>query len=68
MSVPAIITAILIYLLIGYLLRTAFQDAKDHSFITTLFYPIAFLFLCVLTIIIIIFDGSADNTSEYTVQ
>lgn len=65
MTITTIITALLIYLLIGYLLSIAFQEDEQHSISTILLYPLMLAFLCVLTIILLIFDGFTDTESEY---
>ena len=65
MTITTIIAALLIYMLIGYLLSTAFQEDGRHSISTVLLYPLTLTFLFVLTVILLIFDGFTDSESEY---
>lgn len=65
MTTATIITGISIYLIIGFLLSAAFQDNQRLSLSAALFYPIVLAFLCILTIILFIFDDVSDAKSEY---
>lgn len=67
MTITTIITGISIYLVIGFLLSAAFQDNQRLSFFVALLYPIVLTLLCVLTVILFIFDGNGntDTKSEY---
>lgn len=65
MTITTIIAALLIYIFIGYLLSTAFQEDGQHSISTVLLYPLTLTFLFVLTVILLIFDGFTDSESEY---
>lgn len=65
MTITTIIAALLIYMLIGYLLSTAFQEDGRHSICTVLLYPLTLTFLFVLTIILLIFDGFMDSETEH---
>lgn len=68
MTITTIIAALLIYLLIGYLLSIAFQEEGQHSFSAVLSYPLTLVFLCILTFILVIFDGFMDSESENMAQ
>lgn len=68
MTIITIISALLIYLFIGYLLSIAFQEDGQHSISSVLLYPVTLVFLFILTIILLIFDGFSDSESEYMAQ
>lgn len=68
MTIITIIVASLIYMFIGYLLSIAFQDDGQYSLSSVLLYPLTLVFLCILTIILLIFDGFSDSESEYMAQ
>lgn len=65
MTITTIITFILVYLIIGYFLSTAFQEEGQNSLASVILYPLTLTFLCILTFIFLIFDGFRDTESEY---
>lgn len=65
MTITTLITFILIYLLIGYFLSTAFQEEGQNSLTSVILYPLTLTVLCILTFIFLLFDAFRDTESEY---
>lgn len=65
MNILAIIALPLLYVFMGYLLNIAFQEDGHLSFHSILIYPVAIVSLCILTFLLLIFDGFFKGESEH---